>query len=246
MRAATVLLAAFLSVFAAAPAAAPAAAVAVVCVVVVIASAPIRLKIENLNVEIKTRSLLNVKSLNVEIVWGGAEEKEDAMSDAVDAIVGQWAAERPDLRDGLWAVEVLARVQRMNRLVEKQFKTFAAERDLEMGEVDILFTLRRSGPPYSLTAGALIPAAMVTSGAITNRIDRMEAKGLVERVRDDKDRRSVRIRLTDHSLKVTEALMADHLAHYAQLLAPLDPGTCTTVADALRTLLEAGGDTSLT
>ncbi|MFG2876353.1 MarR family winged helix-turn-helix transcriptional regulator [Streptomyces sp. NPDC048337] len=168
------------------------------------------------------------------------------MSDAVDAIVDQWQVERPDLAEGMWAVEVLARIQRMNRIIEKQLKAFAAERDLEVGEVDILFTLRRSGPPYALTAGALIPAAMVTSGAITNRIDRMEAKGLVERIRDGQDRRSVRIRLTEHSLGLTEALMADHLRHYAELLAPLDPATCTAVAGALRTLLEANGDTSIT
>lgn len=168
------------------------------------------------------------------------------MGDAVDVIVGQWAKERPDLAEALWSVEVLARIQRMNRIIEKQIKSFAAERDLEMGELDILFTLRRSGPPYAMTAGALIPAAMVTSGAITNRIDRMEAKGLVERVRDGKDRRSVRIRLTEQSLVLTEALMTDHLHHYAELLAPLDPTTCATVATALRTLLESQGDTSIT
>ncbi|MCX4692001.1 MarR family winged helix-turn-helix transcriptional regulator [Streptomyces sp. NBC_01408] len=168
------------------------------------------------------------------------------MGDAVDVIVGQWAKERPDLAGALWPVEVLARIQRMNRIIEKQIKGFAAERDLEMGELDILFTLRRSGPPYAMTAGALIPAAMVTSGAITNRIDRMEAKGLVERVRDGKDRRSVRIRLTEQSLALTEALMTDHLRHYAELLAPLDSATCATVGTALRTLLESQGDTSIT
>ncbi|MDX3539964.1 MarR family transcriptional regulator [Streptomyces sp. MB09-01] len=168
------------------------------------------------------------------------------MSDAVDAIVGQWADERPELAAGLWPVEVLARVQRMNRIIDRHLKAFAAERDLEVGELDILFTLRRSGPPYALTAGALIPAAMVTSGAITNRIDRMEAKGLVERVRDGQDRRSVRIRLTEQSLELTESLITDHLSRYAELLAPLDPATCATVAEALRTLLEANGDTSIT
>ncbi|MEV7522725.1 MarR family winged helix-turn-helix transcriptional regulator [Streptomyces sp. NPDC091371] len=168
------------------------------------------------------------------------------MSDAVDAIVGQWTKERPDLAAGLWPIEVLARIQRMNRILEKHLKSFAAERDLELGELDILFTLRRSGPPYALTAGALIPAAMVTSGAITNRIDRMEAKGLVERVRDGQDRRSVRIRLTDHGITLTEAMMTDHLRHYTELVTPLDPATCATVAQALRTLLEANGDTSIT
>ncbi|MEU9163063.1 MarR family transcriptional regulator [Streptomyces sp. NPDC048424] len=168
------------------------------------------------------------------------------MSDAVDAIVGQWAAERPELAPGLWAVEVVARIQRMNRIIDRHLKAFAAERDLEVGELDILFTLRRSGPPYALTAGALIPAAMVTSGAITNRIDRMEAKGLVERVRDGQDRRSVRIRLTEQSLALTESLITDHLSRYAELLAPLDAATCATVAGALRTLLEDNGDVSIT
>lgn len=165
------------------------------------------------------------------------------MSDAVDAIVGQWAAERPDLKDDLWPVEVLARVQRIHRIVERRLKAFAAERGLEAGEVDILLTLRRSGPPYAMTAGALVPAAMVTSGAITNRIDRMAAKGLVERVRDGQDRRTVHIRLTGRSLELTEALMADHLRHYGELLAPLDQATRATIATALRTLLEATGDT---
>lgn len=87
---------------------------------------------------------------------------------------------------------------------------------------------------------------MVTSGAITNRIDRMETKGLVERVRDGKDRRTVRIRLTEQSLALTESLITDHLSQYAELLAPIDPATCATVAEALRTLLEANGDTSIT
>ncbi|MCX4714540.1 MarR family winged helix-turn-helix transcriptional regulator [Streptomyces virginiae] len=167
------------------------------------------------------------------------------MSDAVDAIVGQWAAERPDLAAGLWPVEVVARIQRMTRVIDKQQKAFAAEHDLEVGELDILFTLCRSGPPYALTAGALIPAAMVTSGAITNRIDRMEAKGLVERVRDGRDRRTVRIRLTEQSLALTQLMITEHLRGYAELLAPLDPTTCATMAQALRTLLEVNGDTSI-
>ncbi|MFD6916149.1 MarR family winged helix-turn-helix transcriptional regulator [Streptomyces virginiae] len=167
------------------------------------------------------------------------------MSDAVDAIVGQWTAERPDLGAGLWPVEVVARIQRMTRVIDKQQKAFAAEHDLEVGELDILFTLCRSGPPYALTAGALIPAAMVTSGAITNRIDRMEAKGLVERVRDGRDRRTVRIRLTEQSLALTQLMITEHLRGYAELLAPLDPTTCATMAQALRTLLEVNGDTSI-
>ncbi|MEU9038622.1 MarR family transcriptional regulator [Streptomyces sp. NPDC048352] len=169
---------------------------------------------------------------------------EDAREkDTVATFIGQWEAECPDLAAGLWPVEVLARIQRMTRIIDKQLKAFMAERGLEVGEFDVLASLRRSGPPYAMTAGALIPAAMVTSGAITNRIDRLEAKGLVERVRDGADRRSVRIRLTDEGLAVSGAVMEEHLVHYARLLAPLDPGTASVVADALRTLLLAHGDT---
>ncbi|MCX5376376.1 MarR family winged helix-turn-helix transcriptional regulator [Streptomyces sp. NBC_00091] len=163
--------------------------------------------------------------------------------DTVATFIGQWEAERPDLTEALRPVEVLARIQRMTRIIDKQLKAFMAERGLEVGEFDVLASLRRSGPPYALTAGALIPAAMVTSGAITNRIDRLEAKGLVERVRDEVDRRSVRIRLTEQGLAVSGAVMEEHLRHYARLLAPLDPDTASVVAEALRTLLLAHGDT---
>ncbi|MGW0395131.1 MarR family winged helix-turn-helix transcriptional regulator [Streptomyces sp. NPDC003042] len=164
-------------------------------------------------------------------------------NDMVATVVGQWAAERPDLADELWPVEVLARIQRMTRIIDKQLKTFMAEHGLEVGEFDVLASLLRSGPPYALTAGSLIPAAMVTSGAITNRIDRLEAKGLVERVRDDADRRSVRIRLTERGRELTGRVMEAHLEHYAQLLAPLDRDTSTTLAEALHRLLLAHGDT---
>ncbi|MFJ9417279.1 MarR family winged helix-turn-helix transcriptional regulator [Streptomyces sp. NPDC101227] len=167
------------------------------------------------------------------------------MSDALDAIIGQWERERPELKEELWPVEVLGRMQRMHRVIEKSFKEFSAEHGLEPGEFDVLTTLRRSGPPYALTAGAFLKAAMVTSGAITNRIDRMEAKGLVERVRDGSDRRTVKIHLTERGHEITNTAMEAHLRNYAEILKPLDRETCDRVAAALRTLLEAHGDTSI-
>ncbi|WP_079429399.1 MULTISPECIES: MarR family winged helix-turn-helix transcriptional regulator [Streptomyces] len=163
--------------------------------------------------------------------------------DMVAGVVDQWQRERPDLAQALWPVEVLARIQRMNRIIDKYLKAFTAGHGLEVGELDVLLSLRRSGPPYALTAGALLPAAMVTSGAITNRIDRLEAKGLVERVRDGADRRSVRIRLTEKGHALADSVMEDHLEHYAGLLAPLDRAQCDALGAALRTLLVAHGDT---
>ncbi|GGO34523.1 MULTISPECIES: MarR family winged helix-turn-helix transcriptional regulator [Streptomyces] len=168
------------------------------------------------------------------------------MSDAVDAIVGQWEKERPDLADDLWPVQLMARIQRAHRFVDRELKAFCAEHGVESGEFDVLTTLRRSGPPYALTAGAFLKAAMVTSGAITNRIDRMEAKGLVERVRDGADRRTVRIRLTEHGKQLTDALMVNHLSNYERLLDGLDPEEVAGAAALLRKLLELHGDTSIT
>ncbi|MFF8831873.1 MarR family winged helix-turn-helix transcriptional regulator [Streptomyces sp. NPDC015131] len=174
-----------------------------------------------------------------------SEAQENGGTDAVDRIIEQWTRERPDLADDLWPVQVLGRLQRLGVALDKEFRSFAAKRGLELGEFDVLTTLQRSGPPYELTAGAFRRAAMVTSGAITNRIDRMEAKGLVERVRDTVDRRSVRIRLTEHGHEVTRAYMADHLANEARMLEPFDREECEALADGLRRLLIRLGDTSI-
>ncbi|MEU5891883.1 MarR family transcriptional regulator [Streptomyces sp. NPDC047461] len=167
------------------------------------------------------------------------------MSDAVDAIIGQWAKERPDVVDDLWPVELFARIQRLARVIDKTAKASAAAHGVEHGEFDVLTTLQRSGPPYALTAGAFLKASMVTSGAITNRIDKMEAKGLVERVREGDDRRTVKIRLTAYGQEVTRAAFADHLANYAQLLADVDRDLVDTTAEGLRQMLEALGDTAI-
>ncbi|MDQ0604498.1 DNA-binding MarR family transcriptional regulator [Streptomyces canus] len=167
------------------------------------------------------------------------------MSDAVDAIIGQWAKERPDVVEDLWPVELFARIQRLARVIDKTAKASAAAHGVEHGEFDVLTTLQRSGPPYALTAGAFLKASMVTSGAITNRIDKMEAKGLVERVREGDDRRTVKIRLTPHGHEVTRTAFADHLANYAQLLADVDRDLVDKTADALRQMLEALGDTAI-
>lgn len=158
----------------------------------------------------------------------------------MDVIVGQWNEQRPEL--DMSPVEVLARIQRMATVLSKEVKTFSTEHGLEMGEFDVLTTLRRSGPPFALTAGAFLRAAMVTSGAITNRIDRMEAKGLVERVRDGTDRRTVKVRLTDKGLAMADQLIADHLAHYARIAGVLTREEREQVAGSLRKLLEAHGD----
>ena len=165
------------------------------------------------------------------------------MADAIDVVIDQWRRERPDA--DTWPVSILGRIVRLTRMLEREQKKFLAEHGLEAFEFDVLTTLRRSGEPYELTASALLKAAMVTSGAITHRIDRMEVRGLVERVRDLDDRRSVRVRLTAHGREVVDGLLSLHLANGARMLQSLDPVECEQLISGLRTLLESFGDTSL-
>jgi DNA-binding MarR family transcriptional regulator len=158
----------------------------------------------------------------------------------VDAVTAQWRRERPDV--DVWPMEVIGRVSRLSRLLERELRGPFAEHGLESFEFDVLATLRRSGAPYELTAGALLKAAMVTSGAITNRIDKLEAKGLVQRVRDSGDRRTVRIRLSERGLELIDELLVAHVANEARLLSGLAPADRDHLIVLLRGLLESLGD----
>jgi DNA-binding MarR family transcriptional regulator len=158
------------------------------------------------------------------------------MADAVDMVMAQWSVRRPDVDTSPMAV--LARVTRLARLLERELREFVGRFGLEPGEFDVLATLRREGAERGMTAGAFLSASLVTAGAITNRIDRMAAKGLVERVPDTTDRRVVRITLTDRGARLVDGMLAEHMRQYARVLEPLDGDTRAVVADALRTLLE--------
>ncbi|MFD0904101.1 MarR family winged helix-turn-helix transcriptional regulator [Actinomadura sediminis] len=163
------------------------------------------------------------------------------MADAVEAVLDQWRRECPDL--DVSPIGVVGRIMRLSRLWDKAIKDFLGEHGLEPGEFDVLSTLRRSGEPYELTAGAFLKASLVTTGAITLRVDRMAAKGLVTREPDPADRRSVKIRLTPRGLEVIDRVLPLHLANEARLLDGLGPGERDRLAAALAALLEARGDT---
>ncbi|MFG1997853.1 MarR family winged helix-turn-helix transcriptional regulator [Spirillospora sp. NPDC048911] len=165
------------------------------------------------------------------------------MTDAVDEIRAQWGRERPDL--DTWPMGIVGRISRLSRLLDRELKEFFAGHGLEFWEFDVLATLRRAGAAEGLTAGDLNKAAMVTSGAITNRIDRLAAKGLVERVPDPQDRRSVRVRLTDHGHATVDEIVGPHVENEARLLGGLDPDERSQLEGTLRKVLESLGDKSL-
>ncbi|MGW4844296.1 MarR family winged helix-turn-helix transcriptional regulator [Nocardia brasiliensis] len=159
------------------------------------------------------------------------------MTDNVAAVLEQWQRERPDI--DFAPIGVVGRIMRLSRLWDKEIKDFLAGHGLEPGEFDVLSTLRRSGAPYELTAGTFLKTSLVTTGAITLRVDKMHDKGLVVRTRDANDRRSVKIRLTEHGLEVIDRVLPLHIANEARLLETLNPETEAQIAETLSTLLES-------
>jgi DNA-binding MarR family transcriptional regulator len=145
--------------------------------------------------------------------------RQDA--DAVDRITDQWNAVRPDV--DVSPINVIGRVSRLSRLVDRRLAENFARHGIESWMYDVLATLRRSGEPYELTAGDLVRQTMVTTGAVTNRIDRLEQRGFVRRTRAPEDRRVVRIQLTPAGRAAVDGTIGDHLANEADILRALTP-----------------------
>lgn len=164
------------------------------------------------------------------------------MEDNVDWRMDQWRVERPDIDPT--PMGVVARIQRACRLLERELRDHFATHDLQLWEFDILGTLRRSGHPYRLTAKQLVESSMVTSGAITNRIDRLVAREMVTRELDPLNRRSVLITLTDRGRELIDGVVVDHVDLEARLLAKLSSGDQERLAGLLRQLLNSLGDHS--
>jgi DNA-binding MarR family transcriptional regulator len=155
--------------------------------------------------------------------------------DEVDRLVSAWRRERPDL--DVSPLEVLSRVTRLARHLDRARRTAFAERGLETWEFDVLSALRRQGAPYQLTPGALLRATLVTSGTMTNRVDRLAAAGLVRREPDPQDRRGVLVTLTPAGVDRVDAALADLLLGEHALLHGLSEADRRTLADLLRVLL---------
>ena len=118
-----------------------------------------------------------------------------AEKDEVDRIVEAWGQQRPDL--DFSPLEVLSRVDRLSRHLDRARRTAFQRSDLEPWEWDVLSALRRAGEPFQLSPKALLQQTLVSSGTMTNRIDRLVARRLVQRKSDPVDGRSVLVTLTD-------------------------------------------------
>ena len=160
--------------------------------------------------------------------------------DAVDRIIGQWAVERPDLDAS--PMGIFGRLSRGAKVLDRSLAAMFSEFGINGGEFDVLATLRRSGEPYSLTPTELFRSMMLSSAAMTNRIDRLEGRGLVERSPDPNDRRGVRITLTGEGLDLVNKAVEAHLRGEHGLLDSLSTEEREALAGLLRKLLASMGD----
>jgi DNA-binding MarR family transcriptional regulator len=156
-------------------------------------------------------------------------------TDEVDRIVEAWQRERPDL--DVAPLTILSRVLRLARHLDLARGSAFAEHDLEGWGFDVLSALRREGAPYQLSPGQLVAQTLVTSGTMTNRVDRLAARGLVSRGPDPSDRRGVKVTLTTAGRTVVDAAMADLLDRERILLNQLSPSEQGHLAELLRQLL---------
>ncbi len=156
--------------------------------------------------------------------------------DRADAAIEQWARERPDLPS--LPMAVFGRLSdAAERVMRDHMNPLFAEAGLQVGEFDVLATLRRSGPPYMLSPTRLYEATMISSGGMTNRLDRLEAAGLVERRPDQNDRRGKLIALTQAGRQVIDETIGKHVANEVRLLSGLTVDEQQTLNGLLRKLI---------
>jgi DNA-binding MarR family transcriptional regulator len=155
--------------------------------------------------------------------------------DEVDRLIAGWARERPDLE--LAPMAAVARLLRAAGLVMAGLERTAREHGIQVAEGDVLFTLRRSGEPFRLQPSDLSAALLVSSGTLTNRLDRLERKGLIERVPHPTDRRSTEVALTEKGFELADGIVAEHVENERRMLSGLDPKELERLDGLLRRLL---------
>ncbi len=154
------------------------------------------------------------------------------MEDEVDRLVRGWRRALPAV--DVTPLEVLSRVSRLARHLDRQRSVVFARHDLEIWSFDVLAALRRSDPPHRLSPGQLLAQTLVTSGTMTNRLDHLEDRGLVRRRPDPSDARSVRVQLTSAGRRRVDTALSDLVEREHAILGALDERERRTLAGLLR------------
>lgn len=160
----------------------------------------------------------------------------------VSVAIEQWRREIPDL--DLLPMELTARLNTVSRHVSTQYlDPFFQERGVQPREFDVLATLRRAGAPYALTPTQLFEVLMMSSGGMTNQLDRLQKAGLIERRPNPADRRSMLVTLTEKGLALVNETLPQHVENEARALSPLsreEQQTLNALLGKLMDGLEAG------
>src|SRR5579885_2480517 len=159
--------------------------------------------------------------------------------DRADTALAQWRRERPDLVDP-FPMAVLGRLNEASLVISRdRLAPLFARFGLQPGEFDVLATLRRSGAPYALTPTALYEAAMISSGGMTNRLDRLEKEGLIERRPHPKDRRGLLVALTKKGVALIDEAVGAHVENERAIIGALTPDERVQLYHLLGKLLES-------
>ncbi|MFF2054011.1 MarR family winged helix-turn-helix transcriptional regulator [Leifsonia sp. NPDC058194] len=162
------------------------------------------------------------------------DARDGGPRDEVDRIVGAWLRERPDL--DFSPLQVLSRVDRLSRHLDRARRAAFDRSDLDSWEFDVLSALRRAGSPYQLSPKSLLQQTLVSSGTMTNRIDRLVARGLVERRTDPNDGRGILVQMSAQGLARVDAAITRLVDAEADLLDALSASDQERLAGLLRKL----------
>ncbi|MGV2897201.1 MarR family winged helix-turn-helix transcriptional regulator [Achromobacter sp. AGC78] len=156
-------------------------------------------------------------------------------SDLVDLVISQWSTECPT--QDFAAMAVITRVFRLNAFATRNVNRSFRRHNLHQGEFDVLATLYRTGAPHAMNPQKLVDALLLTSGAMTNRLDRLEQAGLLVRNPNPDDRRGIIVSLTTEGLRVIKLVLKDYLKDLGELLDPLSVAERKQLAGLLKKLL---------
>jgi DNA-binding MarR family transcriptional regulator len=167
-----------------------------------------------------------------------AREKATSPSrgaDSIEALLAEWRRERPELDPSPFGI--FGRIWRLSAAMLSDAETWLAPVGLSFESFSLIVTLRRSGPPYELNPTAFYRESLLSSGAITNRIDRVEAEGLVKRLPDPNDRRGTIVRLTPKGRALADRAIKLHFAALTEALSDIDRSERAQLAKLLSKLL---------
>lgn len=157
--------------------------------------------------------------------------------DHVDQILAQWQRERPEL--DAWPMAPIGRMYRLFHHLAGDIEAVHKHEGLTTGEFDVLATLRRSGHPFRLTPTSLFQTAMLSSGAMTNRLNQLEKRGLIARVPAENDRRSLLVELSDQGRELIDTVVVQHLEKERELLSALSTKEQETLNHLLKKWLRS-------